>query len=336
MPSDLISDTRKKTARQIHNTSQSSNRAKKDKVKKVLALINEIQIQDSCSSDEESGIIPPTKTAMVCKLAQIPSEIWMTLSLEAKKWLLNERNRQKQEDEKIKTSLALRKSTAVLNDKEISNHSMPNQYVRVKNVAKGKDVIKDNTDQSYDFVDEFLEESMKTSSIYETDEDFDYEYWSSNHNAHAALSISNSQHDKCMNLLHLPEKYHMSILDGCADTCLLGQGWEVLSVNNIRVANVLGFDHKAAAKRNLPIVSTITEVDLPDGISVLLIVHDAIYNDTANHSLLSEFQLRDFGVKVDSICHKHAGTQKMLNQDVGSSLVTPLELAGCMIHFKHR
>jgi hypothetical protein len=31
---------------------------------------------------------------MVCKLAQIPSEIWITLPLEAKKWILNERKRQ--------------------------------------------------------------------------------------------------------------------------------------------------------------------------------------------------------------------------------------------------
>jgi hypothetical protein len=66
---------------------------------------------------------------------------------------------------------------------------------------------------------------------------------------------------------------------------------------------------------------------------VPLIVHEAIYNDTANHSLLPEFQLRDFGGKIDSICHKHGGTQKMKIQDVGSSLVVPLELAGCMIHF---
>jgi hypothetical protein len=139
-----------------------------------------------------------------------------------------------------------------------------------------------------------------------------------------------------MNLLHLPEKYHISILDGRADTYVLGQGWEVLSVHNTRRANVLGFDHEAAIKRNLPIVSTIPAVDLPDGISVILIVHEAIYNDTANHSLFSEFQLRDFGVKVDSICHKHGETQKMEIQDVGSSLVVPLELAGCMIHFKHR
>jgi hypothetical protein len=58
---------------------------------------------------------------------------------------------------------------------------------------------------------------MKRSSLYETDEDedededVDYEYWSSNHHAHATLSISNSLHNKCMNLLHLHEKYHISI-----------------------------------------------------------------------------------------------------------------------------
>jgi hypothetical protein len=69
---------------------------------------------------------------------------------------------------------------------------------------------------------------------------------------------------------------------------------------------------------------------------VILIVHEAIYIYTANHSLLSEFQLRDFGAKIDSICHKHGGTQKMEIQDVGSSLVLPLGLAGCMIHFKQR
>jgi hypothetical protein len=62
-----------------------------------------------------------------------------------------------------------------------------------------------------------------------------------------------------------------------------------LSVHNTRRANVVNFDDEAAFKRNLPIVSAITAVDLPDGISVILIVHEAIYNDTANHSLLSEF-----------------------------------------------
>jgi hypothetical protein len=161
---------------------------------------------------------------MVCKLAQIRPEIWMTLPLEAKKRLLKERKCQQQDNDKMKKSLALSKSTAVPNDKETNNSNIPNQYQREKNVAKGEDVIKDNTDQTYAFVDEFLEEAIKSSSLHEADEDVDYEYWSSNHNAHGTLSISNSLHNKCMNLLHLFEKYYISILDGGADTCVLGSG----------------------------------------------------------------------------------------------------------------
>jgi phosphoserine aminotransferase len=60
-----------------------------------------------------------------------------------------------------------------------------------------------------------------------------------------------------MNILHLPDKYHISILDGGADTCVLGQGWEVLSVHNTRGTNVVVFDHEATVKRNLPIVRSL-------------------------------------------------------------------------------
>jgi hypothetical protein len=38
---------------------------------------------------------------------------------------------------------------------------MLNQFARVKNVAKGEDVIKDNTDQTYALVVDILEEAMK-------------------------------------------------------------------------------------------------------------------------------------------------------------------------------
>jgi hypothetical protein len=88
---------------------------------------------------------------------------------------------------------------------------MPNQYARVKNVAKGEDVIKNNSGQTYSFGDEVLEEAMKSSSLFEADEDIEYEYWSSNHNAHATLSISNSLNNNFMNLLHLPDRYHISV-----------------------------------------------------------------------------------------------------------------------------
>jgi hypothetical protein len=93
---------KEKATRQIHNTSQLSNGAKKDKVKKVLVLINEIQFQYSCIPDEESTTVPPTKTGMACRLAKIQPEICMTLPLEANKWLLNERKCQQQKYYKMR------------------------------------------------------------------------------------------------------------------------------------------------------------------------------------------------------------------------------------------
>jgi hypothetical protein len=65
-------------------------------------------------------------------LVQIPPDIWMTLPLEAKKCLLYERKRQQQEDDKMKKSLALSKSTAVPNDKETNNSNIPNQLLYVE------------------------------------------------------------------------------------------------------------------------------------------------------------------------------------------------------------
>jgi hypothetical protein len=253
------------------------------------ALINELQVQDSTNSDEELDALTPTKIAMVCKLAQVPPEIWMSLSLEAKKWLLNERKRQQQEDDKLKKSLDQCKSTFVAADKDSNNRTIPNQYAMLKNVAKGEEVAQDETDQAYGFVDKFLEEAIKSSRIHESQQDAEHEYWTTDNYAFANFSISNTYHNSCMKLSILQDRYNISILDGGADTCVLGKGWKVLSFQDSRRSYVFGFDDEGAVKRNLPIVSAITAVDLPDGSSILLTVHEAIYNDTGNHTLLSEF-----------------------------------------------
>jgi hypothetical protein len=63
-------------------------------------------------------------------------------------------------------------------------------------------------------------------------------------------------------------------------------------------------DYETAVKRKIPIVSAITKVDIPDGLSVLLVLHEGTYNKTAKHFLLSEFELREFGVQIDSTCHR--------------------------------
>jgi hypothetical protein len=141
-----------------------------------------------------------------------------------------------------------------------------------------------------------------------------------------------------MSLLFLPEKHHISILDGGEDTCVLGKGWKILSIHNSRRENVTAFDHETTVKKNLPIVSAITAVDLPNGKSILLVIHESIHNDTSNHSLFSEFQLREHGILIDSTCHIHGSTQRLTITDSNhhDDITIPLELAGCMVHFKHR
>jgi hypothetical protein len=60
---------KEKNARQINSASQSFGISKKDKIKTVLALINELQVQDSAGSDEEINTLQSSTTALVCKLA---------------------------------------------------------------------------------------------------------------------------------------------------------------------------------------------------------------------------------------------------------------------------
>jgi hypothetical protein len=95
-----------------------------------------LQIQDSTVLDEEVEIPSSSKTAIVCKLAQVPPEICNSLSLEANKWLLNGRKSQQLEDDKLKKSSSTTRDTTKPTSGDSStpssNYNMPNQYARVK------------------------------------------------------------------------------------------------------------------------------------------------------------------------------------------------------------
>ena len=113
---------------------------------------------------------------------------------------------------------------------------------------KGEDSVQENSNLTYSFVDEFLEEAIKRSSIYESGQEIEDDVWTPERNVHASISIINTLHNKCMTLLFLLKNYHTSILESDVDTCVLGKGWEVLSIHNSRKTNVVGFDHKTAIK----------------------------------------------------------------------------------------
>ena len=91
-----------------------------------------------------------------------------------------------------------------------------------------------------------------------------------------------------------------AILDGGADTSLLGRSFLMLSYTERKV-NVSGFD-EGIVFINLPIGTGVTAYDKDDGTTILLLVHKAIDHTSQENSLLSGNQLRNHAV---DICETH-------------------------------
>ena len=106
----------------------------------------------------------------------------------------------------------------------------------------------------------------------------------------------------------MADDQYMAIMDGGADTCVIGKGWTIIDRHPTRQANVVGFN-TSSRKNNLSIVSAVTSVDLPDNKVVFLCVNEAIYNPDSKHTLLSVFQIRQFQVELDTTPKINGGLQ---------------------------
>jgi hypothetical protein len=98
--------------------------------------------------------------------------------------------------------LSSTKDTIKISEKDRNNSSnMPSQYARVKNTVKGEEEVQDGTEQDCGFIDEFLEEAVNASNIYESRQDTEYDFWTLEHNVHTSISMNNTSYNKCMKLL---------------------------------------------------------------------------------------------------------------------------------------
>jgi hypothetical protein len=68
---------KERSAKQMHNTylSPDTGITKKNKFKTALALIHELQVQNSSDSDDELNSLTLSKSAIACKLVQVSPEI---------------------------------------------------------------------------------------------------------------------------------------------------------------------------------------------------------------------------------------------------------------------
>jgi hypothetical protein len=104
-----------------------------------------------------------------CYGLQTGTSITRYLELEAKKWLLNEGKCQQQEVDKPQKLRSFKRDPLTLSVGETcnlgSNHSMPNQYARVKNAVTEVDDTQDQPRSTYSFIDVFLEDAIKSSNL---------------------------------------------------------------------------------------------------------------------------------------------------------------------------
>ena len=100
-----------------------------------------------------------------------------------------------------------------------------------------------------------------------------------------------------------------------------------------RRVNVMGFSDTETMKKGLRVGTGIGAIDLPNG-TILIMVHQAAYNPTCDHSLLSVFQMEQCVEKVNTRSKKyHGGKQEIvINKDVK----IPLRLTECLMTFDVR
>ena len=145
------------------------------------------------------------------------------------------------------------------------------------------------------------------------------------------VGISASKRRMCLNGLTIPDNTYTAIMDSGADTCILGKGWHVVEEHPTRRVRVVGFDKELATKNNLPIVTAMSIFEAPNQEPMLLQVNEGVLNKSADHSLMSNYQIAEFGIDVDSRPTKHGGTQRMKVEDD----VINFKLKHCMVYFSH-
>ena len=111
-----------------------------------------------------------------------------------------------------------------------------------------------------------------------------------------------------------------AIADGGADCCITGLNARIVHYTG-RNATLIGYDPATTKSEKTPIVTADLKVMAHNGIPVILRIHETPYNHGSPITLLSEYQIREFGLIIDSVATKHKlsndrhGTQRLVLND---------------------
>ena len=105
-----------------------------------------------------------------------------------------------------------------------------------------------------------------------------------------------------------PNKVY-AIADGGADSCIVGKYVKILSYTG-RFANLVGYNPETTRTEKVPIVTALikTRSSSTGNYPILLKIHETPYNKHSPVTLLSEYQIREYGLVIDSVATKHKST----------------------------
>jgi hypothetical protein len=95
-----------------------------------------------------------------------------------------------------------------------------------------------------------------------------------------------------------PTSEFVSVIDGGANTMVLGTGWRFIEVYPHRTVNIVGFDESEDCKYGCKIGTAVSVMTDTTGTDFLMFTHEAVQNHRSSTSLLSEGQMRHFGLIV--------------------------------------
>ena len=101
-------------------------------------------------------------------------------------------------------------------------------------------------------------------------------------------------------------KAGLAYFDSGADSCILGKDAFMTSYAG-RHANLVGYNPSSTKTKSVPICSGYIKVKSQVGIPVVLHIHEASFLETMPFCLLSEYQIRDYGLIIDSTAPQHKG-----------------------------
>lgn len=121
---------------------------------------------------------------------------------------------------------------------------------------------------------------------------------------------ANIDYEKRFSDIGHSQKSSYAICDSGADLCIVSSMAKIEEVTN-RTANLSGYDPNSTRSNGLPtvtaLIKTLTKENIPD----LLQLHEAVHNKNSTITLLSEYQVREYGIVVDSVAKKHLSTGGM-------------------------